>query len=138
MIRGLLFFFLLCYTAILAGCTHQPYVIYKPAHIDSTAECDTSVITYYRDIKPILVSNCYVCHSADSILARGSGFNIEDSAMLKQYLLHDFRGDGLYGSKLYHCICHSQGALPMPPGYMLDSCSIAKISRWLHLGAVFD
>ena len=88
---------------------------------------------YATDVKPILRDNCYECH-ATAVTATG-GLDLESFTSLKAYLNNGFRGDGIYGSKLYHCIWHSALALPMPPTYVMDTCSLRKIDRWIKLGA---
>ena len=95
--------------------------------------CDSTHISYYKNIQPMIKQNCYSCHS--TIATQIGGLNLEDTTALKSYLTFDFRGDGIYGSKLYHCIIHAQLALPMPPTYILDSCSMSMIHYWLLIGA---
>lgn len=119
---------------LLASCSHKPAPIAAPAIADSNT-CDSVNITYKKDIQPVFNSNCYSCHGRLVTNNGEQGFDMEDSASLKQYLLFDFRGDGIYGSKLYHCILHAQYALPMPPAYVIDSCSRHKIKHWLSMGA---
>jgi hypothetical protein len=98
--------------------------------------CDTTSITYYKTIQPIIRAICYTCHGdSSSIVTQQNGLNLEDTTSLKTYLLLGFRGDNIYGSKLYHCILHAQFALSMPPSYLLDSCSILKIKKWIDVGA---
>lgn len=121
---------------LLIACTHKAYI--NNTIQVSTKTCDSNAINYQKDIKPIFSNNCYLCHSTDSIIARGSGFDIEDTTSLRSYLKNDFRGDGIYGSKLLHCVLHSQNTLPMPPDYKIDTCSIAKLRNWLRLGASFN
>jgi hypothetical protein len=124
------------------GCTHKPFTpLATPPATATTAtttttttvtpSCDTANISYSGDIQPIFASNCYTCHG-DTVVT--TGLNLETFTTLKAYLQNDFRGDGLYGSMLYHCILHSQGAQRMPPSYKLDSCSIKKIHGWILAG----
>ncbi len=121
------------FSSFLISCKHEPPVIAVPQ--DTTAICDTQVVTYAKDIQPIFKTNCYRCHSTDSVKANGGGLDLEDTTSLKAYLKNGFRGDGIYGSKLYHCMLHSQNILPMPPAYICDTCSLNKVLRWTHLGA---
>lgn len=95
--------------------------------------CDTARVTYQAIVQPILSANCYSCHS--TIVTENGGLDLENFASLKQYLNYDFRGDGIYGSKFYHCITHSLNALPMPPSYKIDTCDSKKILIWLEHGA---
>lgn len=121
---------LLCYaTVCLYACTHKPFVAVSV----SAPACDTSAISYVRDVQPVLQANCYSCHG--TVQTAGGGLDLQTFSSLKNYLEYGFRGDGIYGSKFYHCILHSQLALPMPPAFILDSCSLMKIKRWIDEGA---
>jgi hypothetical protein len=116
----------------LGACRHKPEDI-SPMSPAEPAGCDTTNITYAGDIKPIFDGHCYSCHG--TIVTENGGLNLEDTASLRNYLSYDFRGDSIYGSKLYHCILHARYALPMPPNYLIDSCSMAQIKHWLSAGA---
>jgi len=116
----------------LAACRHKPADI-SPKPPATPTGCDTVNITYAGDIRPIFDDHCYSCHG--TIVTANGGLNLEDTSSLRSYLTYDFRGDGIYGSKLYHCILHARYALPMPPNYVVDSCSIGKIKHWLAIGA---
>lgn len=118
---------------VLVACTHKPGAIVAPATIDSSNICDTLNTNYTKDIRPVFNNNCYSCHG--TAVVGDEGLDLEDSASLKQYLEYDFLGDGVYGSKLYHCLTHSRYAQAMPPDYTLDSCSLQKIKHWLSIGA---
>jgi len=124
----------LCMFAIIvltSACIHKPATSVQPVTIDSNM-CDTINVTYKNDIQPILNSNCYSCHG--TAVVANDGLDLQDSASLKNYLKYDFRGDGIYGSKLYHCMLHSVNAQSMPPNYIVDSCALAKMKHWLSLG----
>ena len=112
-----------------SACTHKAYV--APVVV-APVGCDTTVVTYHADIKPMLAANCYSCHA--TAVTQGGGLDLEDFTSLKAYLQNGFRGDGVYGSKLYHCMLHSSLALPMPPTYVVDSCSLNKMKRWMDQG----
>ena len=115
---------------LLASCTHR-----NMTHVTLalSSACDSIHISYYKDIQPVIRNNCYACH-ATAVTTNG-GLDLEDTSTLKAYLNYDFRGDGLYGSKLYHCLLHSLNAQQMPPTYLLDSCSLHQIHHWISLGA---
>lgn len=123
----------------VCSCTHQPQYHVAPVTPVTpvtpviTLACDSMDVSYNKVIHPIFRNNCYECHSAT--VTNGGGLNLEDTASLKSYLNKGFRGDGVYGSMLYHCLLHSQNAQRMPPSYILDSCSLHKIHHWLTLGA---
>lgn len=122
---------------LLVACVHKAPTTIKPAATKPVGEsCDSNDISYLTSIKPIFRNNCYSCHN-DSVThtAEGQGLDLEDTSSLKNYLKYDFQGDGIYGSRLYHCLLHSFGALQMPPAYTIDSCSLKKIRNWLSHGA---
>jgi hypothetical protein len=114
------------------SCMHPQLVLHTSVPPVGTI-CDSISVKYYSDIKPILRDNCYECHA--TAVTTAGGLDLENYASLKLYLNNGFRGDGLFGSKLYHCINHSALALPMPPTYALDTCSLRKIGRWIKMGA---
>lgn len=116
-----------------SACTHKALLVTTASPVTPTG-CDTTNVTYHADVQPVLGANCYSCHGTAQV-ASGGGLDLQNFASLKNYLQYGFRGDGIYGSKLYHCILHSQLALPMPPTYTVDSCSQRKIKRWLDEGA---
>jgi hypothetical protein len=119
--------------ALCISCTHPQIVLHTSVPPVVNTGCDSINVKYGTDIKPILRDNCYECH-ATAVTTTG-GLDLENFTSLKLYLNNGFRGDGVYGSKLYHCISHSPLALPMPPTYVLDTCSLRKIDRWIKLGA---
>jgi len=125
----LLFLVLVGSMFAVAACKHHSVVAPVPIPI-----CDTLHVSYKTVIKPILSTNCYVCHS--TVVTQNGGLDLEDFNSLKQYIINDFRGDGIYGSKLYHCMLHAANALPMPPDYKLDSCDLNKMHAWLREGAM--
>ncbi len=125
--RSLLLLVIFCF---LSACTHRSYV----APVIVVSGCDTAVVTYHADIQPMLAANCYSCHA--TTVTQSGGLDLEDFTSLKAYLQNGFRGDGVYGSKLYHCMLHSSLALPMPPTYVVDSCSLNKVKRWMDQGGV--
>ncbi|HUQ96707.1 MAG TPA: hypothetical protein VM010_03510, partial [Chitinophagaceae bacterium] len=86
----------------------------------------TSNMTFAADIKPILVANCYACHSNANFDVSGS--KLEDYEDLK---MHVDDGDVL-GS-----ITHAEGYPAMPQGSAkLSECNINKIRSWIDHGAL--
>lgn len=117
----------------LTACVHKASTTVRPGNTAPVViTCDSNDINYLTSIKPIFRNNCYSCHN-DSVThtAEGQGLDLEDTSSLKNYLKFDFQGDGVYGSRLYHCLLHSFGALQMPPSYVIDSCSLKKVRNWL-------
>jgi hypothetical protein len=124
------FFSLLAiYLVVFLACVHQPFI--RKAQLKGNS-CDTVRVTYNGNIHALLHDHCYSCH-ASAVTANG-GLDLENFTSLKGYLALGFRGDGLYGSKFYHCLLHSQNALPMPPNYKLDSCSLTQVRLWIAAG----
>jgi hypothetical protein len=132
--------YIVAITLFAAGCMHKAFTTLPPpitptptvTTTTTVPTCDTTNVSYSRDIQPILAANCYTCHGDSAVT---TGLNLQTFSTLKAYLQNDFRSDGLYGSMLYNCILHAQGAQRMPPSYKLDSCSIKKIHGWLLAGA---
>lgn len=118
----------------IIGCTHKSFIPQNV--IPELPSFDSSEVSYKSSIKPILTNNCYVCH-ATAVTLNG-GLDLEDFTSLKNYLFLDFRGDGIYGSKFYHCLLHSSLALAMPPTYKLDSISLKKIRIWINNGGKYN
>jgi hypothetical protein len=125
--------FLLLLTFIVA-CQHKPELATVPASVPVVVnKCDTTNVFYKSNIQPIIKENCYSCHGTS--VTQNGGLDLESYTSLNAYLQYGFRGDGIFGSKFYHCISHDQ-ALPMPPTYKLDSCDMAKLRVWIRAGAV--
>jgi hypothetical protein len=87
-------------------------------------------------IRPVLVSNCYRCHSADSGKSRG-GLRLDSrEAMLRG-------GDSgpaiVPGSPeeslIFRAICYVDDELRMPPSAKLPEDVIADLRRWIEMGA---
>ncbi|MCX6310812.1 MAG: hypothetical protein NT084_04170 [Bacteroidetes bacterium] len=114
----------------LFSCKHQPVNI--PHH--STNECDTLNVSYSTTVKPILLGNCYNCHSTYYATTTGA-LDLEDWSSLKNYLTYTYRGDSIYGSKFYHSIKQVGLIQPMPPAGKLTDCEISKIHSWIISGA---
>lgn len=112
------------------ACQHKPYVDNKS---NTNYPCDTNrTVSYQYDIQPIIKAHCYACHSAAQ--ASTGALDLETFSSLKSYLNNGFRGDGIYGSKLFHCMLHANLALPMPPTYIVDTCSLKLVYNWLAHG----
>lgn len=87
--------------------------------------CDTANMTFATNIKPILQSNCYACHSNANYTV--SGVKLEDYADVKPHA-----DDGM----LLGTITHAAGYPAMPQGgTKLSDCNINKIKSWIDHGA---
>jgi len=85
--------------------------------------CDTSNLTYTTSILPILQARCIGCHNNN--LASG---NVNLSTHAQTVTIAT-------SGRLLGAIKHQNGFVAMPQGgNQLDSCSIAKIERWIQKG----
>lgn len=88
--------------------------------------CDTANMSFNTDIKPILQSNCYACHSNATYTISGT--------KLEEYsdLIHHVHDGDVLGS-----ITHASGFPAMPQdGPKLSDCDINKIKAWIDRGAL--
>jgi len=112
---------------ILSGCYYdsEEALYGKPG----TGVCDTSVSKFSTQVKPILQSNCYVCHSNTNAPSSGSGIKLQDYADVKVYADN---------GKLVSSIEHTSN-FPMPKGGgTLSACDISMIKAWITKGALND
>lgn len=109
---------------LLAGCTN-----YNEEELYGTAKEEVCVIataTFTSDVKPIMQRECYSCHttsfaSGNTILDTHAG--VKSAAIDHGHLLA--------------VINHEPGHTPMPLGAgKLPACDIAKIKKWIDLGAL--
>jgi hypothetical protein len=124
------FWIVLCLAGIFCGCYNDKYNKLYPATTTTTTTCDTTTIAYTKDIKPIIVANCYSpgngCHDAAG--SATSGFDYQTSATV----LISNATSGLLLADITWQPRHNQ----MPKGgAMLPGCDIAKITRWVNEGA---
>ncbi len=86
--------------------------------------CDTTNVTFSKDIKPIMDANCINCHSGGSIdLTNYNGVKakVTDSTLYKSI---SYSYSGANSSK------------NMPSAGKLDDCSINKVKAWIDQGAI--
>jgi uncharacterized membrane protein len=88
--------------------------------------CDTAGMKFSANVRPILESNCYGCHSNATFSI--SGVKLEDHADVKAHA----EAGSLLGT-----ISHAAGFPPMPQGgAKLSACNINKIRAWINQGAL--
>ena len=86
--------------------------------------CDTLEVSYSNDILPVMVNNCYSCHSTSS---DQTGIILEGHTNLSAYA-----NSGV----LLGVIKHDEGYPQMPfNSDQLDNCSIEKFEAWINQGA---
>jgi hypothetical protein len=121
MIRKISFvLFSLALLLFLSSC----YYNNKETLYPNLAPCDSSVVTYSKNISSIMSSYCINCHGADAASLGGS---------------IDFRTyEGVKAKidRIYGCMNHSSGYSPMPKGgNKLDDCKIQQVKKWKDTGA---
>lgn len=110
---------------IIAGCYND-----KADQLYPTVKigCDTTVVTFAATVGPILKDKCATsgCHDAAT---KESGYDY--SSYNATWTANTTNG------KLIGTITHNPNFVPMPYNLQkMDDCSINKIVRWVHLGAL--
>lgn len=106
----------------------------SPSHADPTAE---QLAFFEEKIRPLLVENCYTCHSADTN-AQG-GLRVDDRNGL---ISGGNRGAAVVPGKpeesiLLQAVSYSDKRLRMPPGEQLTPEQIADLTHWIRDGAAW-
>ena len=104
------------------------------ANVEPTAE---QLGFFEAKIRPLLVENCYTCHSADTN-AQG-GLRVDDRNGL---LAGGNRGAAVVPGKpeesiLLQAVNHTDKRLKMPPGKQLSPEQIADLTLWINDGAAW-
>jgi cytochrome c553 len=92
---------------------------------------------FEKKVRPVLVSNCYTCHSADTN-SKG-GLRVDD----RNGLIHGGgRGPAVEPghpekSLLIQAVRHTHAKVKMPPEKHLGDAEIADLERWIKDGAVW-
>jgi len=87
--------------------------------------CNTTNMSFSKDIVPILQSSCYSCHSNANQSV--SGISLEGYSNVKVQVDN---------GSLVGAITHASGFTPMPQGgAKLSDCTINKIKSWVNSGA---
>ena len=107
-------------TLFISGCYYDVEEELYP-----TLDCLVSDMSYAQDILPILVADCYACHS---VTTNFGNVTIEGHGELIKYV-----NDG----SLLGAVSHEGGYSPMPKNKakLLD-CEIEKIVAWINDGAL--
>lgn len=112
---------------LIYSCANDKYDKLYP--VSTTTTCDTTTVSYAKDIVPILSAYCYSpgngCH--DAVGSSTSGYNFTTYQGL-EYIAQT--------PLLLNDINWASGANAMPKnGSKLSSCDINKFTRWVHEGA---
>jgi hypothetical protein len=118
--RIFLYIFLLGFVSLsLPGCISKNEVELYP--------CDTTNMSYQKNIMPIIRQNCYKCHDS------GNANLFAENNYLDSYDSLKFHVD--FG--LIYNIEHAPGVKAMPKGApKLSDCEIAKIKAWANQGGL--
>jgi len=102
----------------LSSCYNDNYQSLYPS-----GPCDTSQVTYSKDVRPVINAQCTSCHSGATPLGNIALENYgEVVAMAKN-------------GKLLGSIRNDAGYSPMPlGGVKLSNCDISKIEKWVKNG----
>ena len=92
---------------------------------------------FEKKVRPLLVNNCYNCHSADNKAA--GGLRVDD---LNGLITGGGRGKGIVPGKpeeslILKAVSHTDGKLKMPPDYKLPEEEIAILTQWIADGAAW-
>ena len=92
---------------------------------------------FEKKVRPLLVANCYNCHSADS--GPKGGLRVDDHRGL---LTGGNGGPAIVPgepekSRLLKAVRHEQGAPSMSPKKQLEATEIAVLEQWIKDGAVW-
>jgi len=106
---------------LLPGCSWDNEETLYPG----PGECDTTDVSFSRDIISILSGNCYVCHSNLNAPSFGNGIRLED-----------YQDVVALSERITGSINHETGYSPMPKGRSkLDACTILKFEAWVADGS---
>ncbi len=87
--------------------------------------CDNSNVTYTGTISVIMNDNCNACHSGPDYQG-----NVKTDSFTNLKVIVD-------NGKLWGCVNHDSGFLPMPKDRpKLSNCDLSKIRIWLDGGAL--
>jgi hypothetical protein len=104
----------------LSGCAKE-----SADRLSAGDTCDTTGVSYSKQILPILEDNCYTCHQG---AAASSGIDLSNFATLQAHVAN---GD------LVSAVTHTGSVTPMPYELpMLPSCEVNTIVAWVHQGAL--
>lgn len=103
----------------------------------STRDDSTAVEFFEKKIRPLLVTNCYTCHSADTN-SKG-GLRVDDRNGL---LVGGNNGPAIVPgqpekSQLIKKITHTDPKLRMPLDKQLSEAQIADLTKWIKDGAAW-
>ena len=115
-----LFYLYILSSLCLTSCYYDSVEDLYPA-----SECIALNVSFSKDIQPILVNNCLICHTAASTI--GGGINLEGHEAVLFYA----ESGALVGSVKQAA---PYSAMPKSAA-KLDACKILKIEAWVQAGS---
>jgi len=116
--------FILFGSCIFASCYYDKADVINPNA--AAAVCDTTAMTYTKDVSPIFVAHCNSCHAGTA--SNGGGIQLDTYSTVSTYI-------NSTGNRLLNDIQHGPGSDPMPKGEgQLATCSINKVAAWINQG----
>ena len=92
---------------------------------DAGGDCDTTEISFQYNIKPILSTYCYACHSNKNSPSFGNNIHLED-----------YKDVINMSERMVGALNHEPLFVPMPRnGNKLNDCLILKFEAWLDQGS---
>jgi hypothetical protein len=124
-------FFILMFFVVLLSCTKKRglppknEVPVKPVVVNNSCIYQSnSVISYSATVSPMLMSNCYNCHSSPSAFSCDSYEPVKASAQSGNLMLYATNTDT------------NSPIMPPPPYRHLDSCQIKALTLWIAQGCL--
>lgn len=88
------------------------------------AVCDTTNVTFTKNISPLLSSYCWSCHSNANAASFGNNLRLENYAEVVSNV-----------SRIYDAVSHQPGVSAMPKNSgSLSTCAISQIRIWKNNG----
>lgn len=94
--------------------------------------CDSLNVSYSKTVAPILVANCYKCHSNANATTLGGGTVLEGHTAVYNWINPTVGSDG---GPLLQNIKHLGNPMPKSAAKLSD-CDIAKIEHWIFEGGL--
>ncbi len=120
---------------VLIGISFATIVLFSNSCTYKNAEdvypCVTGNVSFSKDVQPIIVNNCYLCHSKGNALLAGGGYNLEGYSN-DSFQASPAKGDILYGNisdPNINDVSHMPKNAPS-----LSPCDIATIKAWIEQG----
>jgi len=111
---------LLAWLFLIFGCAKNNEEKLFPK--DNSTTCDTTSVSFSKDVLPVFQSNCSSCHSGSQPI-NGMDLSSYDGAVKVAN-----------GGRLLGAINQQSGYSAMPKDGKLSTCNINKITAWINKG----